>query len=132
VTVGALLVRHDVASAGFVRRQLACDLAYHQLPAAFIDDAVLVANELVGNAVRHTSPSESGTLDVRWDVDGSGVRIWVTDAGAGSPCPRIATEDDIGGRGLRIVDAMSDDWGVEQGGSGKRVWAHVPVPRHCE
>ncbi|MFN2517511.1 MAG: ATP-binding protein [Jatrophihabitantaceae bacterium] len=127
--LGALLVPHEPGSAAFVRRQLACDLAYYDLPAEAIADAVLVASELVGNAVRHTSASESGTLDVRWDVDTSGVRVSVGDPSDEPPRPRPVTEHETEGRGLQIVDAMSDDWGVRQEVHGKTVWAHVPALR---
>lgn len=126
---GGLLVRHEAASAALVRRRLACDLASYDLPAQAIDDAVLVASELVGNAVRHTSESQSGSLDVSWDIDASGVRVCVGDPGEQVPRARVAGEDETGGRGLAIVDAMSDDWGFERGAHGKRVWAHVPALR---
>jgi anti-sigma regulatory factor (Ser/Thr protein kinase) len=127
VTVGALLVRHDPASAAFVRRQLARDLDSYDLPVDAIDDVVLVASELVGNAVRHTTATQQATLDVTWDVDPSGVRICVGDPSEEAPVVRLSGLDEPDGRGLRIVDAVSDDWGVERAGPGKRVWAHVPV-----
>jgi anti-sigma regulatory factor (Ser/Thr protein kinase) len=126
---GALLVRHEAASAAIVRRQLARDLASYDLPPNAIDNAVLVASELVGNAVRHTSATESATLDVSWDVDSSGVRVCVGDPGDEQPQLRTVGEDEPSGRGLKIVDAMSDDWGVERGDRGKTVWAHVPIQR---
>lgn len=126
---GALLVRHEPASAAFVRRQLASDLARHNFSPEAIDDAVLVASELVGNAVRHTRASASSTLDVSWDVDDSGVRVCVGDLSDQPPQARIARDKDTTGRGLMIVAAMSDDWGVERGVHGKRVWAHVPAQR---
>jgi anti-sigma regulatory factor (Ser/Thr protein kinase) len=126
---GALLVRHEAASAAVVRRQLARDLASYDLPADAIDDAVLVASELVGNAVRHTKAAESATLDISWDVDSSGVRVCVGDPSDRQPEVREAGDDEPGGRGLKIVDAMSDQWGVERGDRGKTVWAHVPMHR---
>lgn len=125
---GALLVRHEPASAAFVRRQLADDLAAYDLPAQTIDDAVLVASELVGNAIRHTDVSRSGTLNVSWDVDESGVRVAVADPSSQEPRLRAAGIEDVSGRGLAIVSAVSDDWGVERVAQGKRVWAHVPLP----
>ena len=124
-----LLVRHEAASAAIVRIRLARDLASYDLPAAAIDDAVLVASELVGNAVRHTRPTESGTLDVSWHVDATGVRVCVGDPGDEQPRPRIAGDDEPEGRGLKIVDAMADEWGVEREARGKTVWAHVPFQR---
>ncbi|MDT4970908.1 MAG: hypothetical protein QOG22_1051, partial [Pseudonocardiales bacterium] len=102
---GALMVRHEAASAAIVRRQLARDLASYDLPAGAIDDAVLVASELVGNAVRHTSSADCATLDVSWDVDPSGVRVCVADPSDEQPRVRIAGDDEPSGRGLKIVDA---------------------------
>jgi anti-sigma regulatory factor (Ser/Thr protein kinase) len=128
---GALMVRHEAASAAIVRRQLARDLASYDLPADAIDDAVLVASELVGNAVRHTTAAASDTLDISWDVDSSGVRVCVGDPSDQQPELRIVGDDEPSGRGLKIVDAMSDDWGVERGARGKTVWAHVPLQRRA-
>lgn len=127
--VGALIVRHDATSAALVRHQLARDLATYDLPAETIDDAVLVASELVGNAIRHTAASESGTLEVSWNVDVSGVQVSVGDASGKPPVARFGRTDEPDGRGLRIVNAIADDWGVERAGNGKRVWAHVPAVR---
>jgi serine/threonine-protein kinase RsbW len=129
VMVGALLVRHEPASAAFVRRQLACDLAAYDLAPDAVDDAVLVASELVGNAVRHTTASAVGTLNVTWDVDATGVWVCVGDSSAAPPRARIANAEDTTGRGLTIVDAVSDGWGVTQQAQGKQVWAHVPARR---
>jgi anti-sigma regulatory factor (Ser/Thr protein kinase) len=128
VTVGAMLVRHDAASAAFVRHQLARDLGYYDLPEDAIDDVLLVASELLGNAVRHTTASPQGTIDVSWDVDASGVRVCVGDASDEPPVLRFAGVDEPSGRGLQIVAAVSDEWGVERAEHGKRVWAHVPAP----
>ena len=130
--MGALLVRHASASAAFVRRQLAADLANYDLPCEAIEDVVLVASELVGNAVQHTSAAGTGTLDVSWDVDATGVRVCVADSSELPPHVRLAGADDTGGRGLRIVDAVSDEWGVERAAHGKRVWAHVPARRDAQ
>ncbi|MEP7021487.1 MAG: ATP-binding protein [Pseudonocardiales bacterium] len=126
---GALLVRHEAASAAIVRRQLARDLATYDLPSDAIDDAVLVASELVGNAVRHTAASATGTLDVSWHVDASGVRLSVGDPSGERPQARTAGDDEPSGRGLKIVAAMADEWGVDHDADGKRVWAHVPTRR---
>jgi len=131
MTFGALLVQHQVQSAAVVRRLLACDLAHHQLPPAVIDDAVLVASELVVNAVRHTSAAPTGLLDVSWDVDASGVRVSVADSSDDPPQARGGTGHDLGGRGLILIEAMSDDWGYVRGQHGKSVWAHVPANRHA-
>ncbi|MGW1746456.1 ATP-binding protein [Streptomyces sp. NPDC002092] len=35
--------------------------------------------------------------------------------------------EDLGGRGLFLVDALSESWGVRPRSTGKTVWAHLPV-----
>lgn len=43
------------------------------------------------------------------------------------PMKREADAEDIGGRGLVIVDSLSDNWGVRPRESGKTVWAHLAL-----
>jgi anti-sigma regulatory factor (Ser/Thr protein kinase) len=119
-------VRHEPGSAALVRRRLSDDLARNGVDAESIAEVVLVASELVGNAVRHTS---SGPLDVSWDLDPDGVTVRVADESTTLPTLRTPQDSEPGGRGLTIVAAVSDDWGAYTLGSGKRVWAHVPVRR---
>ncbi|MDT4944364.1 MAG: hypothetical protein QOH14_1097, partial [Pseudonocardiales bacterium] len=47
--VGALLVRHEAASAALVRHQIVDDLARQRVASDSIDEVALVATELVGN-----------------------------------------------------------------------------------
>ena len=35
----------------------------------------------------------------------------------------------VSGRGLTIVASLAEDWGVEEEGAGKRVWARLPWSR---
>lgn len=125
-----MLVRHEPSSAAVVRRTLAADLAGRGIDADSIDEIVLVASELVGNAVRHTTaPAAAQPLDVTWTVDAAGVTVWVADPSTDVPRPRVPGNSEPGGRGLTIIAAVADDWGVKRLASGKRVWAHVPVGR---
>ena len=125
--VGAIRVRHEPTSAALVRRRLEDDLSTEGIPRERIDEILVVASELVGNAIRHTDAPRSERLDVTWDIDDTGVTVWVGDSSTDDPKPRSATADEAGGRGLAIVRAMSDDWGVQRLDHGKRVWAHVPL-----
>jgi anti-sigma regulatory factor (Ser/Thr protein kinase) len=87
---------------------------------ALIDDALVVVTELVSNVVRH-----AGT-DIRVDVElhRHTVRIGVTDRAAGRVVLRTADpRADLGGRGLRLVDQLSERWGVDQRADRKLVWA---------
>jgi anti-sigma regulatory factor (Ser/Thr protein kinase) len=95
------------------------------------DGAQLVTSELVTNAVLHSRSSWPGglvTVDLLAIGDGL-ARIEVTDEGGTTlPQPRDADDDDCHGRGLRLVEQMSQQWGVRLDARGwKTVWADVPT-----
>lgn len=126
--MGLLAVNHDPATAAVVRRSIAADLRSRAVSADRIDDAVLVASELVSNAVVHTPPDVSEmALDVRWQIDHDCVLISVVDPSPDLPRRRSTTADDARGRGLSIVAALALDWGVRRTANGKQVWARVPL-----
>ncbi|GAB2739608.1 ATP-binding protein [Amycolatopsis magusensis] len=88
-----------------------------------VDDAVLVADELVSNAHRHGAPPRLcrfGLIDQRRSL-----RIEVDDASSGKPAIRPA--DATGGRGLLLVDRLASSWGVQQHGHHKTVWAELAL-----
>lgn len=88
------------------------------------DDAVLVASELVTNAVDHGRPPVRLRV-VRTDA---AAVIEVTDAGHGTPEPRSAGAHEARGRGLSLVASLARDWGWEDTADGVRVWALLPRP----
>ena len=74
---------------------------------------------LVSNVVQHTD--DGGTVrawDPKPDVP---FRLEVEDADRGSPDSEETNND--GGKGLHIVDELSDEWGVDRSPRGKTVWA---------
>ena len=75
-------VPHATDSAALVRHELSADLALHGVPAECIDEVVLVASELIGNAVRHTMAVDGLGLAVEWSVDPDGVTVQVSDPSA--------------------------------------------------
>jgi two-component sensor histidine kinase len=88
-------------------------------------DAALIASELVGNAVRHAPALPSGHLAVQWRIeDGPSYVLAVTDGGGVHPFS-IKQRDiwDTSGRGLTIVAAVADDWGVSTAEGSTTVWA---------
>jgi anti-sigma regulatory factor (Ser/Thr protein kinase) len=83
--------------------------------------AELVVSELATNALRHGA----GDLGVDVLVERGRVRIEVADASPALPRPRRPGPEDPGGRGMLVVDALAQAWGVEPGGEargGKVVW----------
>jgi anti-sigma regulatory factor (Ser/Thr protein kinase) len=85
-----------------------------------LDDVLLVFSELVTNAVIHAGSAES----VLVRLDEAAVTVVVVDASPSSPQMRTGG-DASGGFGLRIVDQLATEWGWEQAGTGKQVWATV-------
>ena len=88
------------------------------------EDAVLLVSELVGNAVRHTGARVFGLRMLRrrgW------IRIEVRDPSRGLPCLMPVQEMDISGRGLFLVDKLSDRWGVDLLPRGKTTWFEMRV-----
>jgi anti-sigma regulatory factor (Ser/Thr protein kinase) len=93
------------------------------------DDLILVASELVSNAVVHSGGSPADTIQVRAILTREGVSISVRDPGLSADSPQLRTEEALaaGGQGLRIVEQLAHRWGFERD-RGHRVWAEVHVP----
>jgi anti-sigma regulatory factor (Ser/Thr protein kinase) len=125
--VGTLAVAYEPASAARVRHSITDDLVSEQVTPDSIDDVVLVASELVGNAVLHAPAGVSSALDVMWDIEPDAVVVQVLDGSPELPRQRSTNENETGGRGLRIVAALASDWGVRRSAGGKQVWARVPI-----
>ena len=84
------------------------------------DDAVLVASELVANAVAHARTS--CRLDLRLTI---AVRDYDPH---GIPGPLACTATGHRSHGLFLVTSISRTWGVSPTENGKSVWALLPVP----
>jgi anti-sigma regulatory factor (Ser/Thr protein kinase) len=83
-----------------------------------VEAAAILTDELVTNAIMHGKPPI--VLDI--NEDHGTVTVTVKDAGSGVPVSRLAQRDALSGRGLTIVDSMSDGWGVDVRQHGKCVW----------
>ncbi|MEW1719588.1 ATP-binding protein [Streptomyces sp. NPDC093109] len=91
------------------------------------DTAALLLSELVTNALRHGSPRGREIAVNLFRVEEL-LGLEVEDAGECLPRPRVSEPDDECGRGLALIDALADDWGVApRSGPGKRVWATLKV-----
>lgn len=88
------------------------------------EHAVLLVSELVGNAVRHTGARVFGLRMVRrrgW------IRVEVRDPSRGLPCLMPVHALDVSGRGLFLVDKLSDRWGVDLLPYGKTTWFEMRI-----
>ncbi len=86
----------------------------------FVDEAVLVAGELLANARQH------GLAPVAVCVSGDGenLRIEVRDGSSRIPVRAARSMSNMTGRGLALVEALASRWGVVRGPeAGKTVWA---------
>jgi anti-sigma regulatory factor (Ser/Thr protein kinase) len=96
------------------------------------DDVATVVSELVTNSVNASTGPDGRPLYVdgrmllvwlRLSTDGTTLRAEVWDEAPGVPARRAAGGDDVSGRGLELVDALSAGWGWFPAQSGKCSWA---------
>jgi anti-sigma regulatory factor (Ser/Thr protein kinase) len=94
-----------------------------------LGDAMLVASELVTNAVLHSGCSAAELLEVKAVLASERLVISVQDPGRSGKAAEPMPADDLrpNGWGLRIVEQLASRWGSERRG-GYRVWAELPLP----
>jgi serine phosphatase RsbU (regulator of sigma subunit)/anti-sigma regulatory factor (Ser/Thr protein kinase) len=118
-------------AAGAARRFLRATLAHWATPGIgdrLVDDATLLISELVTNAVVHAGT----TADIVCRID-DGLVIEVSDR---HPARMLRRDEgdgrgDEGGRGLHLVAAISDEWGITYRRDRKTVWCRLafdPLP----
>ena len=110
-----------------------------------IETTELVVSELTTNVVQAVTGTD-GSL--RYDAEGKLPLLWVRllsdhfrimvevwdnlPPAIGTPVVRHPGPDEESGRGLEMIDALSEDWGWESvpGWKGKRVWAVLLAPQY--
>jgi anti-sigma regulatory factor (Ser/Thr protein kinase) len=102
-----------------------------------IDTMVLLASELIANAVRY-SGSQWLDLIIGLTVDGE-LHLQVIDEGLGDTTPHLRRVDDdaVAGRGLHLIKHYSVRWGFMMDTAGVTVWCDIadtppPEPRFAD
>lgn len=92
---------------------------------ADVDTAELLVSELVTNAVVHAGTPVDVVVSV---LDDATVEVEISDGSAELPTNRRHPELSSTGRGLHLVDALADCWGVRSTVTGKTVWFRLRSP----
>ncbi|MEK8106751.1 ATP-binding protein [Micromonospora sp. M12] len=114
-----------------VRHWLTAQLTEWQVPESVIGAAVLCTSELTTNALLH-----AGTA-ARVEIDLSPERLLVSVADSGTRGTVTRTRTDTlssRGRGLGLIEELSDAWGTDPSVRGSTVWFEIltPPPAHPE
>ncbi|MGH3309239.1 MAG: ATP-binding protein [Streptomyces sp.] len=118
----------DAAAVSDARERVCGQLRDWGLPEDVGHAAQLVISEFFTNVVVHT---DTDRVRCRLQTDGQRLRIEVFDEGGGlcDPTPREAEPEDVNGRGLKLVNAVAETWGVQSGvRPGRLVWAELSLP----
>lgn len=106
----------ELSTPAAARRFVAGALAAAGVPQGEV--VPVVVSELVTNSVLHAGT----TATVVVSIDTACVRVEVHDGDPTLPTMRAPTPDNVTGRGLVLVDALTDRWGCVPDGDGKAVW----------
>ncbi|MEU2623203.1 ATP-binding protein [Streptomyces sp. NPDC007157] len=116
------------ARIGQVRRIVSAQLRYWRLD-PLIDRAALGVTELLTNVHRHAQPDKNCTVEIELQLD----RLTVSVRDHDPRLPVVEDGTDVApmatcGRGLAMVAAVSESWGVRPHDDGKVVWFTLPAP----
>lgn len=90
------------------------------------DAAELCVSELVTNVIKHVGPKAPSALVV--STRGTHLRIEVHDPNTRAlPTLSHVGEEAEGGRGMLLVETVSDRWGVELTGDHKATWCELRI-----
>jgi anti-sigma regulatory factor (Ser/Thr protein kinase) len=108
-------------SVGAARRFVATVVS--DSPTEVQDSVAVMVSELSTNALLHAS----GGFEVAVDRSELTISVSVIDRGDGTPILQSPKFSEPHGRGLRIVAALSDEWGVSATSDGKAVWFRISL-----
>ena len=112
------------ASVSTARSRITEQLHHWGVGESVHEDAALIVSELFTNALVHTDSSE---ITCQLQATAQTVYLAITDQGCGPSGPRVREPDAESGRGLILVSALAQLWGVNtEVGCGRTVWAILP------
>ena len=112
----------EATSAGAARRFVSTTLVSWGV-AKTTDMVTLLVSELVTNSLLHAR----SVMDVAVEMNDETVRVTVEDRSPAMPVLLELDDSTLTGRGLTLVDAYADRWGVEPHAAGKAVWFEIPA-----
>jgi anti-sigma regulatory factor (Ser/Thr protein kinase) len=86
-----------------------------------LDAVEIVLSELVGNVVVHVG----GDVVVEATVDADAVQLEVSDRSPVTPHLRVFSQVAATGRGMRLVHALSSEYGLRPEEEGKTIWVRI-------
>lgn len=93
----------------------------------WLDTLELLTSDLITDALLQ---SDLHQMDVTAYQDRGGVRVTVSDGGRRGAVPSAEEHpDDLSSRGLLLVDALADQWGITSHPNGRTVWFRQNAPR---
>ena len=92
------------------------------------EDIILLTSEAVTNSYLH---ADTATVSVQVTLSDTVARVAVHDDDPEPPVVRSTPGDETGGFGMRLIEALAQDWGViDVLNDGKIVWFEVELPEH--
>jgi anti-sigma regulatory factor (Ser/Thr protein kinase) len=110
--------RRAAAKARAFLRKFACE---HCLPG--VDTAELLISEVVTNSIRHARPPYYIAIECK---RGRTLEVRVSDGSRRAPKKGEVDVWSESGRGVALVDQLSQKWGVKRSLRGKTVWFRIP------
>jgi anti-sigma regulatory factor (Ser/Thr protein kinase) len=109
------------AAAGEARRRVRAAIRSWLVPVD-LDVALLLTSELVTNAVRHEAGQGAQTVMLVISCSSGRLRVDVHDTSRSWPAVADVPADAETGRGLLLVETLSDEWGFYRTSAGKAVY----------
>ncbi|OKI45083.1 SpoIIE family protein phosphatase [Micromonospora sp. CB01531] len=121
----SMAVPAEPTAPGRVRHWLTAQLVEWQVPESVVGAAVLCTSELTTNALLHAGTAAR----VEIDLTAERLLVSVADSGTRGQVTRAQTDTlSSRGRGLGLIEELSDAWGTDPTVRGSTVWFEILIP----